>query len=57
MVTWRIISGSRLVLSLMGRVWFNCNRVYFLKFDTGSSIVISVPIIFLKYFIFIYFIL
>ena len=23
-----IISGSRSVLSLMGRVWFNCNRVF-----------------------------
>ena len=28
MATRRIISGSRPVLLLMRRVWFNCNRVF-----------------------------
>ena len=28
MATERIILGSRLVSLLMGRVWFNCNRVF-----------------------------
>ena len=38
MVIERIISRSRPASPLIGRVWFNCNRVL-----TGSGIVIPAP--------------
>ena len=39
MVTGRVISGSRPVQALMGRVWFKCNKV-FSGFEVGPGIVI-----------------
>ena len=41
MAMGRIISGSHPASLLMGRVLFNCNRVwvYFLKFEIGSGII------------------
>ena len=43
MATGRIISGSRPASLLIGRVWFNCNRVFSRFEETGSGIVTPAP--------------